>query len=347
MPPPTEPRIAVVIRYVAWVGIVAHAGFIPLFAQLGQPHLALFNVVSVAAWIAAFFFNRAGRSTLAMWLLTAEVVTHAVLAVLALGWSSGFQHYLIPLIPFVMFNDRLRRPVVLGATAALLALYAGLQHVAPADSDYAFRSAIRAVNVVTPFLALGLVSYYFRLASMAVERQMQEMALTDPLTGLFNRRHMNQHLAEKCARFNERQEPFCVALADVDHFKQINDAHGHAIGDRVLAHVADFLREALRGQDVVARWGGEEFLVLLPETGIDAAAEVANRLRTAAEARLGDIPGLDAGVTLTLGVAEYRSEKSGLETCLKAADEALYEGKSAGRNRVVVAARHRRSQSAN
>lgn len=337
-PPLPEPRIAVVIRYVAWVGIVAHAGFIPLFARLGQPHLALFNVVSVSAWIAAYLFNRAGRSTLAMWLLTAEVVTHAVLAVLALGWSSGFQHYLIPLIPFVMFNDRLRRPVVLVSAAALLALYAGLQQVAPADSAYAFRSAIRVVNVVTPFLALGLVSYYFRLASMAAEQQMEEMALTDPLTGLFNRRHMNQHLAEECARFHEREAPFCVALADIDHFKLINDAHGHAVGDQVLARVADLLRDALRGQDVIARWGGEEFLVFLPETRIEAAAEVANRLRTAAEARLGDLPGVGAGITLTLGVAEYRSE-SGLETCLKAADDALYQGKSSGRNRVVVAAR--------
>lgn len=335
-----EPRVAVVIRHVVWVGIVAHAGFIPLFAWLGQPRLSAFNVVSVLTWVAARFANQSGRSTVAMWLLTAEVVTHAVLAVMALGWSSGFQYYLIPLVPFMMFNDRLRSPVVLGAAAGLILLYAGLQYLAPADSMYPLRTALRVTNVVTPFLALGLISYYFRLASTAAERAMERMALTDPLTGLLNRRRMNQHLAEQCARFTETRAPFCVALADVDHFKHINDAHGHAVGDRVLKLAAALFREALRGQDVVARWGGEEFLVLLPETGIDAAADVANRLRAVAEAKLGGSADLEARVTLTLGVAEYRSE-SGLETCLKAADDALYRGKTSGRNRVVVAERDR------
>ncbi len=105
-----------------------------------------------------------------------------------------------------------------------------------------------------------------------------------------------------------------------------------------LRRLGALLREALRGQDVIARWGGEEFLVLLPETGIAAAADVANRLRAVAQARLGDIPSLGATVTLTLGVAEYKSG-SGLETCLEAADDALYEGKTLGRNRVVVASR--------
>ena len=124
MAPP--PRIAAVIRNVAWVGIAAHAGCVPMFALLGHPRLAAFNVLSVAMWIAAALANRRGRSTLGMWLLTLEVVAHAVLAVLTLGWSSGFQYYLIPLIPFVMFNDRLARRTVAvisaGVFAALIAL---------------------------------------------------------------------------------------------------------------------------------------------------------------------------------------------------------------------------------
>jgi len=94
-----EARIAVVIRNVVWVGIVAHLGFIPMFWLLGQRPLALFNIASVAIWVAALFANRRGRSTAAMWLLTFEVTAHAALAVMALGWASGFQYYLIRSFP--------------------------------------------------------------------------------------------------------------------------------------------------------------------------------------------------------------------------------------------------------
>ena len=124
-------RIALVIRYVSWVGIIAHAGFVPLFAALGVPFLAAFNVVSVLLWIAAAQLNSNGRSTAAMWVLYGEVTAHAILAVLSLGWSSGFEYYLIPLIPFVMFNDRLRPWVVVVASMLVLLTFAVLQEVAP------------------------------------------------------------------------------------------------------------------------------------------------------------------------------------------------------------------------
>src|SRR5690349_9447102 len=110
--PPLEARIAVIIGSTAWLGVVAHAGFIPLFAFSGQPGLAAFNVASVATWIVAWLVNRRGVSTVAMWMLTVEVAAHAVLAVMSLGWGSGFQYYLVPLIPFMMFNDRAKTRTV-------------------------------------------------------------------------------------------------------------------------------------------------------------------------------------------------------------------------------------------
>src|SRR3954466_11719669 len=101
-----EPRIAVLIRSSAWLGILAHTVFVPLFLLTGYSLLAAFNLLSVPTWVGAWWLNRRRLSTLAMWLLTAEVAAHAALAVSLLGWDSGFQYYLIPLIPFVMFNDR-------------------------------------------------------------------------------------------------------------------------------------------------------------------------------------------------------------------------------------------------
>ena len=331
-----EPRIAVLIRSSAWLGIFAHALFIPLFFLNGYPLLAAFNLLSVPTWVAAWWLNRRQLSTLAMWLLTTEVAVHAVLAVSLLGWNSGFQYYLIPLIPFVMFNDRARTVTVMCCSTGVVALFGMLRATAP--ERVALPGPLEAfayANMVIPFSMLGLLSFYFRVASATVERQMTEMALTDPLTGLFNRRQMSRRLQEEAARFRRLGKDFSVILADIDRFKDINDRHGHDTGDRVLARVALLFTEGLRGGDAVARWGGEEFLLLLPGTHRRDAEEVAQRLRAAVESRLGDVEGLSVPLTVTFGVAAYAPFAS-VDACLKAADEALYRGKESGRNRVVT-----------
>src|SRR5690606_17086778 len=120
---------------------------------------------------------------------------------------------------------------------------------------------------------------------------------------------------------------------DIDHFKRINDTMGHDAGDRVLVELARIFELTLRAQDVVSRWGGEEFLVMLPQTELAAACDVAERLRRAVQGhRFGSAEGVGP-VTVTLGVAQYESS---IEACLKSADNALYYGKANGRNQVVV-----------
>jgi diguanylate cyclase (GGDEF)-like protein len=335
-PPP--PRIAAVVRHVAWVGIVAHAGFVPMFALLGHPRLAAFNVASVAIWIAAALVNRRGLSTLAMALLTVEVVAHAVLAVAALGWTSGFQYYLLPLIPFVMFNDRLSSRTVTVVSTGVFGALLALRAFAPEGAAMgAVAPLLRYGNLTIPVLALALISFYFRRASTQAERRMESIAHTDALTGLLNRRSMEQRLRQAANGFQATGRPFSLVMADVDRFKQINDDFGHAAGDRVLRAVAALLGERLRSHDALARWGGEEFLVLLPETDLATACEVADRLRASAETRLATTAGLDRPVTLTFGVAVF-DKPMRVDACLKKADEALYAGKAEGRNRVVSAA---------
>jgi len=335
VPPP--PRIAAVIRSVVWIGVAAHAAFIPMFVWLGHPRLGALNVASVAFWMAAALANRRGRSTLGMWLLTTEVIGHAVLAVATLGWQSGFQYYLVPLIPFVMFNDRLSGRTVVGISAGVCGVLIALRALAPdGGAAGAVAPLLRYGNLGTPLLFLALVSFYFRRASTTAERRMESMALTDPLTGLLNRRSMEQRLREAAHGFERTGRTFSLVMADVDRFKRINDVHGHAAGDRVLRAVAGLFGERLRGGDAVARWGGEEFLLLLPETELATACEVADRLRAMAETRLSDSAGLGQSVTLTFGVAVF-DRPMRVDACLKQADDALYAGKAEGRNRVVRA----------
>src|SRR5689334_7812996 len=155
-----EPRIAVIIRSTAWLGIAAHAGFIPLFWLSGYPQLAALNVLSVPTWILARWLNGRRHSALAMWLLTAEVAVHAALAVLLLGWDSGFQYYVIPLIPFMMFNDRAATATVTAASGGVIVLFGLMRALSP--SAVVLPKALEwfaYANMLIPFLMLGLLSY--------------------------------------------------------------------------------------------------------------------------------------------------------------------------------------------
>jgi diguanylate cyclase (GGDEF)-like protein len=167
-------------------------------------------------------------------------------------------------------------------------------------------------------------------------RQLELIATRDALTDIPNRRHFLERLAEEERRFARNSCTFALILLDIDHFKTVNDTHGHACGDLVLQNVARTLERFRRTQDVVARWGGEEFICLLPETGRDGALHVAEKLRHEVE-NLEHLYGdRRVQVSITLGVSLFDGSVSSQES-INRADNALYEGKRRGRNRVVVA----------
>jgi diguanylate cyclase (GGDEF)-like protein len=165
-------------------------------------------------------------------------------------------------------------------------------------------------------------------------RRLGEMAATDPLTGVANRRGIEQLGDDAVAAARMMRQPLCALVVDVDHFKRVNDNHGHPCGDQVLARIAHACRDALRHIDLFGRHGGEEFLVLLPDTRLAYAWPVAERLRTAVAAlSFEDIaPGLK--VTVSVGMAQLRAEDGGLRELVARADAALYRAKDNGRDRV-------------
>jgi diguanylate cyclase len=167
-----------------------------------------------------------------------------------------------------------------------------------------------------------------------IEQHRRE-ALTDPLTGLFNRRAMEQLLAEQ---MDSSDDSIAMLVLDIDHFKNVNDTYGHAVGDIVLRHVADAIRKYIRGEDIAVRYGGEEFVVLLPRTALPGAMSVAETLRRRVEemrlVRRHDNLRLEP-ITISIGVARRRAEDD-QETFFHRADQALYLSKSSGRNRVCA-----------
>jgi two-component system, cell cycle response regulator len=164
------------------------------------------------------------------------------------------------------------------------------------------------------------------------------LALTDPLTGLYARRYGEAHLDELIDRVNQDGASAAVLYFDIDHFKQVNDTHGHDAGDDVLRELAARTRHSVRSVDLAARWGGEEFLVVMPETDLANAAAVAERLRLAVanEPFTVKASGAKLGVTISIGVAAAIAGGDHRDQLLKRADDALYRAKSAGRNRVII-----------
>jgi len=171
-------------------------------------------------------------------------------------------------------------------------------------------------------------------------KQTIELAVTDGLTGLHNRRYLDSHLKILFNRAQARGRPLSVCITDIDRFKQVNDSYGHDAGDDVLREFAARIRATVRGADLACRYGGEEFVVVMPDTSAEAAAAIAERLRSMIEDRPFTLRASPATlhVTASMGIATFAPGVDTPEQLLKQADRALYQAKSSGRNRVVAAA---------
>lgn len=167
--------------------------------------------------------------------------------------------------------------------------------------------------------------------------QLQELALRDGLTGLLNRRHWEQCLEREFSRHLRYESPASLVMFDIDHFKTFNDTYGHQLGDEVIREVARVTRLFARETDFAGRYGGEEFVVLLPDTAIAGASQFAERLRTAIAGLQIDHEGEVLHVTVSLGVASLDESMPNHTLLIEAADKALYQSKENGRNRTTVA----------
>lgn len=171
-------------------------------------------------------------------------------------------------------------------------------------------------------------------ALQAANARLSQLATTDPLTGLWNRRHLEEMLAAEVAKSRRYQTPLALLILDLDHFKSINDRHGHAAGDSVLKEATRLFKHELRETDLLARWGGEEFVVLVPHCSAAGAVALAEKLRLVVASHVFAEVG---SVTISVGASELKSEES-IDDWFRRVDGALYEAKSGGRNTVRLAA---------
>ncbi|MGE5452887.1 MAG: diguanylate cyclase [Acidobacteriota bacterium] len=236
--------------------------------------------------------------------------------------------------------------IVGGVTAVLLTLAVAAMWVWRRDGLDLRQEALNIgmAMLVIPMLA-GVSSAVRRVHVNQMEKrteldkvlgELKTLSQHDALTGCVNRRYMLELLDEELKRQRRTGRGFCLAMLDVDHFKQVNDGHGHAVGDQVLQRLAHLARDTLRGADVMARWGGEEFLLMLPVTTLDEAGQIVERLRQKVAEQ--DWQALSPGlrVTFSAGVVAHDGPMN-VERSIDLADAALYRAKQSGRNRVESA----------
>ena len=166
------------------------------------------------------------------------------------------------------------------------------------------------------------------------EEALEKAARIDPLTGLLNRRAFMTRIKTEITRYSRSKRSFCLLMADIDHFKRINDTYGHDSGDYILKRLSRLMIDSLRLQDVIGRWGGEEFLILLPETDINGASFAAEKLRMVIQNHEFLFHEQQLNITVSFGISVYKDAMT-IDQCLKKADDNLYLAKKQGRNRVA------------
>lgn len=247
-------------------------------------------------------------------------------------------------ITFVIYMERSIRIPIKSLVESVKRLAGGRWEVVEIKDGKEITTLAEEYNKMVERLRLSYEELEARVEERTRElnelnKKLEELSITDGLTGVYNHRHFYIRLEEEIKRAERYGHPLALIIADIDHFKHYNDAHGHPAGDSILKGVASCIRSHARGQDIVARYGGEEFAIILPETGKEAALTVAERIRECISDQ--PFPNKDTqpggNLTISLGVATFPLDANDVKGLVDMADSALYRAKEGGRNRVEAA----------
>ncbi|MDD5176534.1 MAG: GGDEF domain-containing protein [Sterolibacterium sp.] len=237
------------------------------------------------------------------------------------------------LMPFLMVSMLGVFPLTMTYGAAMIALITSAYLCL--EFSLGKLLTIETANMLWVFVMLGGVSLWIQSGQLLMLLKLYRESTQDPLTGMINRRVLMKRLVAEIERIGEGKTTFCILMFDLDRFKRVNDNYGHLMGDKVLKTAATLLREGLRQCDIVARFGGEEFVAVLPDCGSEEATAVAERIRESCYAARVTAPNGDlVQLSTCVGVTEYEPGEA-IEVTLNRVDELLYTAKEGGRNRVV------------
>lgn len=319
----------------ALLGALAHLAMLVLFARVGLTIMAVANAASIALWLLGGIVAWRGYLGSAIGIACAEMVAHAWLAVWQVGLGAGFQHYMWSAACLLVLNPFMRSDLALAAGVFVSLLFASIHLVFPVGAILpaldAFQVPLYFMNALCAPLPVVFVVIMVRQAFKSQQAALREVAARDEVTGIFNRRHGMRVLRKALDAWQPDDGALFVMLGDVDHFKAVNDTHGHHVGDLVLAQVAGMLAARLRSDDMLCRWGGEEFLMVFPDFPPDGVRERMDEVRRAlASPRDDALP----KVTMSFGLTRARPGDT-VDEIVRRADALMYEAKHRGRNCIV------------
>ncbi len=327
---------------------IVHGIYLVIFIHSRLYALCIFEGVNIAAFLLLLFAVRKRAFTVVLFVLHSGVFLTFAVGTLAFGWTSGFEFVLLCLLLLerhLMYRNKITPSIMRGAEVFLLFIV-GLfvMNYAPPFSELLAawqRNLLFVTNLAV--LVAGVRGNAVvdeengDVAVMVLQEKasyLQHLADTDSLTNLPNRRSMLQLLEASLKQSQQTGEPLCVVMCDIDDFKYINDTYGHASGDFALKMIAETITEYLGDDDIVCRWGGEEFLVLLENTSLAHAKEIVNGLRRAVETTPFVYCGRILAITMTMGITQSW-EGATVTELVEQADMLMYAGKRRGKNCVV------------
>lgn len=324
----------------------AYILFFLLYDFRGTRSLILINAALTLSYLSVLSLNGRGRNLLASVLALSTPCVQLTVVTYLVSFRSGLHVFLLcgGVLSFLLFSNRQQLIrwffVIVPTILHLIIQFNFTPDRAVVRFPGLVLDGMFIANLFGVSMLLFIASYLFHIQLLRqqdkIARQAEALdilAHTDSLTRLPNRRRLISVLDRESTR--PGRDIYTVAIADIDHFKRLNDRYGHGVGDRVLAEIAICFRESLRGNDVVGRWGGEEFIFVLPGTPLRVAEAVLERVRRSVERLTIHCDGVAHRVTVSIGATEVTDE-DGYDPAVARADRAMYRGKVEGRNRVVL-----------
>lgn len=314
---------------------------------ISQPDVRtiLFYGGFLAVFIGIFALSYRYRSKIIFWMFNIEMIIWICMILHMFGWNIGVQHFLMVLLVLSFFSSYKQYAGKIFYAIFLCALRIVLFYIYhEREGLWSVNAAeinlLQVINTITIFWCISVIAFIFSNNSQELESklieyniQLEKQANTDTLTGLYNRRKAMEYM-EYLLKNQSGSSGFSLCICDIDFFKKVNDSYGHDFGDEVLKAISHLFMNEIGEKNFVARWGGEEFLLLFPECNGDNAWNILEKLRRKIKelkVRKGD---MEVSVTMTFGLAEY-DFTNGLTATITEADEKLYKGKKRGRDIVI------------
>lgn len=347
LPQTKNGRFSIVIKYFATISIICIGIYAVLFAILTTWQMVLICAACAIFWAMILLLNQMGYTQAAFIAGILNSSAFSLVSTYLLGWTSGFYFTALLIVPIIFMNSSLRLLFKSLLTSAIIALLLAVFFFSWGQNALWFLEesvlyGLSAFNLAITAVILSITVHFLHSTAADAEtalihanKKLASLATTDPVTNLVNRRIILSRIEQEKERMQRGGKPFALIMLDVDHFKNINDQYGHGAGDFVLVNLAEMISVSIRKQDEVARWGGDEFLVLLPETDLEGGKTVAEKIRT----RINTVPfyyrDTLISVTATYGVGVCEPN-AGIGNVIRKADQALYQGKQTGRDRIIL-----------